>query len=385
MATGHPVLLAAAEPVDFAREILPVLSDKCFVCHGPDTRKKDLVRLDSFEGATRDLEGYKAINPEAPAESEIIARINDADDPMPPEDAEKQLTADERKLIERWIKQGGKYAKHWAFVPPVKPTPPSKGHPIDAFVKQQFPEGAGFAQAAGRSTLARRLALVLTGLPPEPELLDSYLNDDSTNAYERLVERLLADPKYGEHQARYWLDAVRYGDTHGLHLDNKRGIYPYRDWVVRALNNNMPLDRFIEWQLAGDLHPNPSTEQLIATGYVRMNPSTAEGGVIPAEFQAKNNFDRTETLGTVFLGMTMICSRCHTHKYDPITQTEYYELMAFFNSTAEGPLDGNKYEYAPVIKVPRDQVSWNDWQRLQAERDLLLAEAALTFQNPQGI
>ena len=361
--------MAAEEPVDFAREILPVLSDKCFVCHGPDTRKKDLVRLDSFEGATRDLDGYKAINPEATAESEIIARINDADDPMPPEDAEKQLTADERKLIERWIKQGGKYAKHWAFVPPVKPPPPSKGHPIDAFVNQQFPEGAGFAQAAGRSTLARRLALVLTGLPPEPELLDSYLNDDSTNAYERLVEQLLADPKYGEHQARYWLDAVRYGDTHGLHLDNKRGIYPYRDWVVRALNNNMPLDRFIEWQLAGDLHPNPSTEQLIATGYVRMNPSTAEGGVIPAEFQAKNNFDRTETLGTVFLGMTMICSRCHTHKYDPITQTEYYELMAFFNSTAEGPLDGNKYEYAPVIKVPRDQVSWNDWQRLQAERD----------------
>lgn len=385
LATGHSVLLAEEKPVDFAREILPVLSDKCFVCHGPDTRKKDLVRLDSFEGATRDLEGYKAINPEAPAESEIIARINDADDPMPPEDAEKQLTADERNLIERWIKQGGKYAKHWAFVPPVKPTPPSKGHPIDAFVKQQFPEGAGFAQAAGRSTLARRLALVLTGLPPEPELLDSYLNDNSTNAYERLVERLLADPKYGEHQARYWLDAVRYGDTHGLHLDNKRGIYPYRDWVVRALNNNMPLDRFIEWQLAGDLHPNPSTEQLIATGYVRMNPTTSEGGVIPAEFQAKNNFDRTETLGTVFLGMTMICSRCHTHKYDPITQTEYYELMAFFNSTTEGPLDGNKYEYAPVIKVPRDQVSWNDWQRLQTERDELLAEAALTFQNPQGI
>ena len=147
----------------------------------------------------------------------------------------------------------------------------------------------------------------------------------------------------------------------------------------------MPLDRFIEWQLAGDLQPKPTTEQLIATGFVRMNPSTAEGGVIPAEFQAKNNFDRTETLGTVFLGMTMLCSRCHTHKYDPITHTEYYELMAFFNSTAEGPLDGNKYEYAPVIKVPRDQVTWNDWQRLQSERDIMLAEAGLIFQNPQGI
>ncbi|MEE2948461.1 MAG: PSD1 and planctomycete cytochrome C domain-containing protein [Verrucomicrobiota bacterium] len=383
MATGHPFLQAQDKPVDFAREILPVLSDKCFVCHGPDTKKKDLVRLDSFAGATRDLDGYKAINPEAPAESEIIARINDADDPMPPQEAEKQLNADERRLIERWIKQGGKYAKHWAFVHPAKPTPPSKGHPVDAFVKQHFPEGTGFAEAADRSTLARRLALVLTGLPPEPELLDSYLSDDSNNAYERLVEQLLANPRYGEHQARYWLDAVRYGDTHGLHLDNKRGIYPYRDWVVRALNSNLPLDRFIEWQLAGDLHPNPTIEQLIATGYVRMNPSTAEGGVIPAEFQAKNNFDRTETLGTVFLGMTMICSRCHTHKYDPITQTEYYQLMAFFNSTAEGPLDGNKYEYAPVIKVPQDQVSWNDWKRLQSERDQFLAEAALTFENPQ--
>jgi len=382
---GHSAAFAAEEPVDFAREILPVLSDKCFVCHGPDTRKKDFLRLDSFDGATRDLGGYKAIDTSALANSEIITRINDSDDPMPPEDAEKQLTADERKLIERWINQGGNYAKHWAFVPPKKPTPPSKGHPIDAFIEKQFPEGTGFASTAEKSTLARRLSLVLTGLPPEPELLETYLSDEDTNAYERFVERLLADPLYGEHQARYWLDAVRYGDTHGLHLDNKRGIYPYRDWVVRALNNNMPLDRFIEWQLAGDLHPKPTTEQLIATGFVRMNPSTAEGGVIPAEFQAKNNFDRTETLGTVFLGMTMLCSRCHTHKYDPITHTEYYELMAFFNSTAEGPLDGNKYEYAPVIKVPRDQVTWNDWQRLQSERDIMLAEAGLIFQNPQGI
>ena len=382
---GHSAAFAAEEPVDFASEILPVLSDKCFVCHGPDTRKKDFLRLDSFDGATRDLGGYRAIDTSALANSEIITRINDADDPMPPEDAEKQLTADELKLIERWINQGGNYAKHWAFVPPKKPTPPTKGHPIDAFIEKQFPEGTGFASTAEKSTLARRLSLVLTGLPPEPELLETYLSDEDTNAYERFVERLLADPLYGEHQARYWLDAVRYGDTHGLHLDNKRGIYPYRDWVVRALNNNMPLDRFIEWQLAGDLQPKPTTEQLIATGFVRMNPSTAEGGVIPAEFQAKNNFDRTETLGTVFLGMTMLCSRCHTHKYDPITHTEYYELMAFFNSTAEGPLDGNKYEYAPVIKVPRDQVTWNDWQRLQSERDIMLAEAGLIFQNPQGI
>ena len=336
---------AAETPVDFSREILPILSNKCFVCHGPDSRKEDLLRLDSFEGATSDLGGYRAVDPGDLAKSEIIARIHDEDDPMPPEDAEKQLTAAERALLKRWVLQGGGYTEHWAFVPPTRPTPPSQDYPIDAFIENQFTGDTDFAAEADKPTLARRLALVLTGLPPSPELLQSFLDDGSSNAYDQLVERLLADPRYGEHQARYWLDAVRYGDTHGLHLDNKRGIYPYRDWVVRALNRNQPLDEFIEWQLAGDLLPEPTMEQRIATGYVRMNPTTAEGGAIPAEFQAKNNFDRTETLGTVFLGMTMLCSRCHTHKYDPIEQTEYYRLLAFFNNTAEGPLDGNKYEY----------------------------------------
>ena len=376
LAFSRGALNAADTPVDFAREILPVLSNKCFVCHGPDSRKKDLLRLDSFEGATRDLGGYRAINTSNPAKSEIIARINSADDSMPPEKAEKKLTPAERKLIQRWVLQGGGYTKHWAFVPPTKPTTPSQGHPIDAFVRSGFEsKGVSFATEADKSTLARRLALVLTGLPPGPALLESYLKDKNKNAYERLVEEFLSDPRYGEHQARYWLDAVRYGDTHGLHLDNKRGIYPYRDWVVRALNKNLPLDQFIEWQLAGDLLPNPTMEQLVATGFVRMNPTTAEGGVIPAEFQAKNNFDRTETLGTVFLGMTMICSRCHTHKYDPIKQTEYYQLMAFFNSTAEGPLDGNKYEYAPVIKVPSNQSTWEAWEAFKAKQIKLVNQA----------
>ena len=376
LAFSRGALNAADTPVDFAREILPVLSNKCFVCHGPDSRKKDLLRLDSFEGATRDLGGYRAINTSNPAKSEIIVRINSADDSMPPEKAEKKLTPAERKLIQRWVLQGGGYTKHWAFVPPTKPATPSQGHPIDAFVRSGFEsKGVSFATEADKSTLARRLALVLTGLPPGPALLESYLKDKNKNAYERLVEEFLSDPRYGEHQARYWLDAVRYGDTHGLHLDNKRGIYPYRDWVVRALNKNLPLDQFIEWQLAGDLLPNPTMEQLVATGFVRMNPTTAEGGVIPAEFQAKNNFDRTETLGTVFLGMTMICSRCHTHKYDPIKQTEYYQLMAFFNSTAEGPLDGNKYEYAPVIKVPSNQSTWEAWEAFKAKQIKLVNQA----------
>ena len=366
---------AAETPVDFSREILPILSNKCFVCHGPDSRKEDLLRLDSFEGATSDLGGYRAVDPGDLAKSEIIARIHDADDPMPPEDAEKQLTAAERALLKRWVLQGGGYTEHWAFVPPTRPTPPSQDHPIDAFIENQFTGDIDFAAEADKPTLARRLALVLTGLPPSPELLQSFLDDGSSNAYEQLVERLLADPRYGEHQARYWLDAVRYGDTHGLHLDNKRGIYPYRDWVVRALNRNQPLDEFIEWQLAGDLLPEPTMEQRIATGYVRMNPSTSEGGAIPAEFQAKNNFDRTETLGTVFLGMTMLCSRCHTHKYDPIEQTEYYRLLAFFNNTAEGPLDGNKYEYGPTLKVPANQATWAEWTQLESARDRLLTKA----------
>lgn len=366
---------AAETPVDFSREILPILSNKCFICHGPDSRKEDLLRLDSFEGATSDLGGYRAVDPGDLAKSEIIARIHDADDPMPPEDAEKHLTAAERALLKRWVLQGGGYTEHWAFVPPTRPTPPSQDHPIDAFIENQFTDDIDFAAEADKPTLARRLALVLTGLPPSPELLQSFLDDGSSNAYDQLVERLLADPHYGEHQARYWLDAVRYGDTHGLHLDNKRGIYPYRDWVVRSLNRNQPLDEFIEWQLAGDLLPEPTMEQRIATGYVRMNPSTSEGGAIPAEFQAKNNFDRTETLGTVFLGMTMLCSRCHTHKYDPIEQTEYYRLLAFFNNTAEGPLDGNKYEYGPTLKVPANQATWAEWTQLESARDRLLAKA----------
>ena len=375
LALAHSAVSAAETPVDFSREILPILSNKCFICHGPDSRKEDLLRLDSFEGATSDLGGYRAVDPGDLAKSEIIARIHDADDPMPPEDAEKHLTAAERALLKRWVLQGGGYTEHWAFVPPTRPTPPSQDHPIDAFIENQFTDDIDFAAEADKPTLARRLALVLTGLPPSPELLQSFLDDGSSNAYDQLVERLLADPRYGEHQARYWLDAVRYGDTHGLHLDNKRGIYPYRDWVVRSLNRNQPLDEFIEWQLAGDLLPEPTMEQRIATGYVRMNPSTSEGGAIPAEFQAKNNFDRTETLGTVFLGMTMLCSRCHTHKYDPIEQTEYYRLLAFFNNTAEGPLDGNKYEYGPTLKVPANQATWAEWTQLESARDRLLTKA----------
>ncbi|MFP6874175.1 MAG: PSD1 and planctomycete cytochrome C domain-containing protein [Verrucomicrobiales bacterium] len=365
--------------VDFSRDVLPILSNKCFACHGPDTKKKSQLRLDSSSTAMADRDGVRAIDPENPAKSEILIRLHDKEDPMPPEDAEKQLTDKERELLSNWVRQGGKYADHWAFVLPRKQAGKKD---IDAFVGARLAaKGVDFAPEADRATLARRVALVLTGLPPEPEQLSRFLGDDRPEAYGVLVEELLANSRYGEHQARYWLDAVRYGDTHGLHLDNRRGIYPYRDWVVKALNGNLPLDDFITWQLAGDLLPDPTLEQRVATGFVRMNPSTAEGGAIPDEFQAKNTFDRTETLGTVLLGMTLTCARCHTHKYDPIKQVEYYRLYAFFNNTAEGSMDGNKYDYAPVMKAPADGAQWREWQEIENQRDAIIAEAGDSLKN----
>ena len=362
--------------VDFAREILPILSNKCFVCHGPDAKDEDLLRLDAFATAIVDLGGYRAIDPAEPEKSRILVRIHSTDDPMPPADVKKQLTEKERDLISRWVRQGGEYARHWAFVPPRKPANAMAYNDIDDFVLERIVEaGFGFAPLADRATLARRAALVLTGLPPEPEQLARLLADERKEAYHLLVDDLLNSKRFGEHQARYWLDAVRYGDTHGLHLDNRRGIYPYRDWVVRAMNRNMPLDDFITWQLAGDLLPSPTLAQRVATGFVRMNPSTAEGGAIPAEFQAKNNFDRTETLGTVLLGVSLTCARCHNHKYDPIKQTEYYRLLAFFNSTAEKSMDGNAYIYGPVVKAPQDQRGWRQWTMLEIARDGLTKAA----------
>ena len=361
--------LEAAETnkVDFAKQILPILSNKCFACHGPDSKKPSELRLDSYEAATADRDGTKAIDPKDLSESEILFRIHDEEDPMPPLDAEKQLTDSEKSLLSSWISSGGQYAKHWAFVLPMK----EKGKTnIDQFVGEKLKEQeVEFSSEAPRSVLARRAAIVLTGLPPEPQQLSQFLNDKKPEAYERYVDLLLSSSRYGEHQARYWLDAVRYGDTHGLHLDNKRGIFPYRDWVIKAFNNNLPFDKFITWQLAGDLLPEPTLEQRVATGFVRMNPTTAEGGAIPKEFQAKNSFDRTENFGTIMLGSTMTCARCHTHKYDPVEHVEYYQLLAFFNSTSEGSMDGNRYEYAPVLKAPSNGTDWAKWASLEKERD----------------
>ncbi|MEE2642547.1 MAG: PSD1 and planctomycete cytochrome C domain-containing protein [Planctomycetota bacterium] len=379
--SGFPSLLRGEEKVSFSRQVLPILSNKCFVCHGPDSHDDTELRLDSEKGAHADLGGYQAVHPESPEKSELLKRVLSKEDPMPPLDAEKQLTPDEKKILSRWIAEGGTYTRHWAYVVPKKSKPesatgPSGSEQIDGFIGDLLiRQKIGHAPTASAEILARRAALVLTGLPPAPELLNRFLKDKADDAFGRYVDRLLADKKYGEHQARYWLDAVRYGDTHGLHLDNKRGIYPYRDWVVRAFNRNLPFDQFITWQLAGDLLPQPTLEQQVATGFVRMNPSTAEGGAIPAEFQAKNNFDRTENLGTVFLGMSLVCARCHTHKYDPIPQSEYYRLMAFFNSTAEPSMDGNRYIYGPIVKAPDNQEQWARLDSLNQRAGALLEQA----------
>ena len=366
--------ISAIANVDFAREVLPILSNKCFACHGPDTKKKNLVRLDTEELAKEDLGGYHAIDPKDLTESELIFRIEDAEDPMPPKDFDKVLTEKEKRLIKEWVLSGGEYAQHWAFVPPQKEEY-TKGNPIDYFINKKLVDaGSTFAKQTDKATLARRASLVLNGLPPEPKELEAFVADLRPDAYERFLDRLLARYDYGEHIARYWLDAVRYGDTHGLHLDNRRGIYPYRDWVVRALNENQPFDEFIKWQLAGDLLPNSTEDQKIATGYIRLNPTTGEGGAIPQEFQAKNNFDRVETTGTALLGLSLTCARCHTHKYDPITHDEYFEFFAFFNNTAEHSMDKNNEVYGDHLVVAKDSVSAKKWEEIKKREAVLLAE-----------
>lgn len=349
--------------VDFNRDVRPILSEHCFRCHGPDAAAVAAnLRLDKQESATADRGGYQAIHPGKPQDSRLLARVSAQEDYMrmpPPDSGVAPLTKEQIETLRLWIESGAEYRAHWAFVTPVAGALPSVSdktwarNPLDRFVLARLEEaGLKPAKTADKRTLIRRASLALTGLPPSPEETEAFLADKSANAYEKVVDRLLASPRYGEHQARYWLDAVRYGDTHGLHLDNERSIWPYRDWVVRAYNEDLPFDQFATWQVAGDLLPNPTTEQLIATGFVRMNPTTAEGGAIEEEFLVKNTFDRVDTFSTVFLGLTTGCAKCHDHKYDPITQKEYYGLFAYFNSTTDAPLDGNALAPAPAMRAP---------------------------------
>jgi hypothetical protein len=356
----------AADKVDFRRDIKPILSDNCFTCHGPDdNQRKAGLRLDIESGAFAALkDGHHALVPGKVAESALYARIssNDPDELMPPSETGKSLTEQQVELFRRWIEQGAEWLTHWSFVPIERPALPVVENatwvrnPIDQYIQSRLErEGLSPADEADKTTLIRRVTLDLTGLPPTPDEVDAFVNDDAPDAYDRLVSRLLDSPRYGEHMARYWLDVARYGDTHGLHLDNFRSIWPYRDWVINAFNDNKPFDTFTVEQLAGDLLPNPSIEQRIATGFNRCNVTTSEGGSIDEEYLVRYAVDRVETTSTVWLGLTLGCAVCHEHKFDPVSQKEFYQLFAYFNSLTERAMDGNKADPPPVIRVPSEE------------------------------
>ncbi len=359
---GAVAVLAA--PVTFNRDIRPILSDNCFACHGFDAKKrKGGLRLDTAEGAfAPDKQGKVAIKPGDLAASELWRRVNatDVDDVMPPPDSHKELKPEQKDLLKRWIEQGAPYQKHWAFeavskaaVPAVQA--PHSGNPVDRFIQARLQEEKlALAPEADRATLIRRLSFDLRGLPPTPAEVDRFLADKTEGAYERLVDRLLDSPHYGEHMAKHWLDVARYADTHGMHLDNERQMWAYRDWVVKSFNRNQPFDRFTVEQLAGDLLPKPTTDQLVATGFNRCNVTTGEGGSIDAEWIFRYAVDRTSTTVQTWLGLTAGCAVCHDHKFDPISHQEFYSLYAFFHSAADPAMDGNVLRTAPLVQLKSD-------------------------------
>jgi len=345
--------------VDFNRDVLPVLSENCFACHGFDANaRKAGLRLDTPEGATTKLpSGNTAIVPGNLDESVLWLRVKTRT--MPPANSGKKLTDAQIETLRRWVEQGARYEKHWAFVPPRRPEIPTVKNkawvlnPIDAFILARLEkEGLKPSPAADRVTLIRRLSLDLTGLPPTPAEVDAFLADQSPHAYEKVVDRLLNSPRFGERMAVMWLDAARYADTHGFHIDSHRDMWKWREWVIGAFNHNLPYDQFIIEQLAGDLLPNPTLEQKVATGFNRNHPINFEGGAIPEEYHTAYIVDRIDTTATAFMGLTFRCAQCHDHKYDPFTMKDYYRFYAFFNNVPEQGLDGQKGNAAPFIKVP---------------------------------
>jgi hypothetical protein len=360
---GLSLWLAAAssrgeDKLQYNRDIRPILAETCFACHGPDSaaRKADL-RLDKREAAIE----MGAIAPGKPTDSALVERIlsDDADLMMPPPATKKTLTAAQKATLQQWIAQGAEYELHWSLLAPERPAPPTVQdaawvkNPIDAFILAKL-EAAGLKPApeADRRTLARRLSLDLIGLPPDPKLVEEFVADPADNAYEKYVERLMALPQWGEHRGRHWLDVARYADTHGIHFDNYREIWAYRDWVIAAFNQNMPFDQFTVEQLAGDLLPNPTLDQKVATGFCRCNITTNEGGIIDEEYKVLYARDRTETFGQVWLGATVGCAVCHDHKFDPISTKDFYALSAFFDNTTQPVRDGNIKDPPPTLVVP---------------------------------
>ncbi len=349
---------AIPEKIGFNQHVRPILSDNCFACHGTDAKHREAkLRLDQPESALADREGIRAVVPGKPDQSELWLRITnkDEDEVMPPPKSHKKLKDEERAILKKWIEQGAPYQKHWAFEQPVKSEPPKTPgarNGIDGFIAGGLArEGLAMMPEADKPTLIRRVAFTLTGLPPTTAEVDAFLGDNSADAYEKMVERYFASPHYGEEMARHWLDVARYADTHGLHLDNERQMWAYRDWVVNAFNANQPFDQFTIEQLAGDLLPNPTQSQLIATGFNRCNVTTSEGGSIDAEFVFRYAVDRASTTAQAWMGLTAGCAVCHDHKFDPLSQKEFYSLYAFFHSAADPAMDGNSLLTRPVMKI----------------------------------
>lgn len=355
---GGSLTRAADEPIDFSRQIRPILSENCFACHGfdPGSREADL-RLDVRDAALEAHEGQAAIVPGKPGESTVWARVSSTnlDEVMPPPHSKKRLTDEQKELLRRWIEQGAPFESHWAFRRIEQPPVPSMGgqdiQPIDAFIRQTLLRKHLLpSPEADRITQIRRLYQDLLGLQPTPEEADAFVNDGSPEAYERLVDRLLASPHYGERWGRHWLDHARYADSHGYTIDGPRIMWPYRDWVIHAVNEDMPFDQFTTEQLAGDLLPDATKSQKIATGFHRNTLINQEGGVKPDQFRHEAIIDRVNTTGAVWLGLTMGCAQCHSHKYDPISHRDYYQFYAFFNQCA----DANNE--ADTVSVLEDEV-----------------------------
>jgi hypothetical protein len=352
-------------PLDYNRDIRPILSNNCYKCHGPDEAQRQAsLRLDIRSEALKLTDnGRRAIVPGKPDASALVKRIfaTNPDRLMPPPDSNKKLTAAEKDRLKHWIEQGAVYQNHWSFLPPRRPALPkvaTTGWPrnaLDYYILARLEaEGLRPSPEADRFTLIRRLTLDLTGLPPTPGEVDAFVADRRPSAYEQLVDRLLSSPHFGERMALEWLDASRFADTHGYHIDSGRDMSRWREWVIDAFNHNMPFDQFTIEQLAGDLLPNPTIGQRVASGFNRNHMINFEGGAIPEEYQTAYIVDRVNTTSTVWLGLTVGCAQCHDHKYDPITQKEYYQLFAFFHNVPEKGLDGAKGNAAPVLKAPTD-------------------------------
>ena len=365
--------LQIPEKVSFTFNIRPILSDKCFKCHGPDaSHRQARLRLDIADSAyagLKETKGAYAIVPFKPGQSELLKRINSSDLTyiMPPPDAHLGLLSEsEKKLFEKWIEQGAKYEKHWAFVAPVKSNLPSirdiawPKNEIDYFILNKLEQqGLTPNEEADKERLLKRVSLDITGLPPTIEMMDVFLNDNSDRAYEKVVDKLLERQEYGEKMAVHWLDIARYADSYGYQDDNVRTQWPWRDWVIHAFNINMPYDKFLTWQIAGDMLPNATKEQILATAFFRNHKYTEEGGVVPEEYRIEYLIDKTKTYGKGILGVTIECAQCHDHKYDPFKQKDYYSLLAFFNNTKEIGYEGDVSVSKPA-KMPILYIDSND-------------------------